>query len=336
MLGRLTSSHHFLRRVLRAIEYPINVLALLVYILAKRIKVVHCMWVVLPTIDFFTIRILRFAGCRVVYTAHNPFPHEFKASHLKKYSRIYRQVDHIIALTNFTRNQIVKHAKISTEKISVIPHGDFNYVLSQYPCNEALAEKVRRLAGDKRVITFIGAIRPYKGLEYFIKAFELIKRLKSNTFFLIAGSTRFANQKQLERLLSASCDPRDRYVDLSHFPVSDLKAYLAVTDVMVLPYVSGASQSANTVMAYVAGIPVISTNVGGLAEMVEDGKTGYVIAPQDPEAIADAVAKCFDGDNYEKMSHNARLAAAEQYSWGKIAEETAAVYQRFENSTEKS
>jgi glycosyltransferase involved in cell wall biosynthesis len=336
MLGRLTSSHHFLRRVLRAIEYPINVLALLVYILAKRIKVVHYMWVVLPTIDFFTIRILRFAGCRVVYTAHNPFPHEFKASHLKKYSRIYRQVDHIIALTNFTRNQIVKHAKISTEKISVIPHGDFNYVLSQYPCNEALAEKVRRLAGDKRVITFIGAIRPYKGLEYFIKAFELIKRLKSNTFFLIAGSTRFANQKQLERLLSASCDPRDRYVDLSHFPVSDLKAYLAVTDVMVLPYVSGASQSANTVMAYVAGIPVISTNVGGLAEMVEDGKTGYVIAPQDPEAIADAVAKCFDGDNYEKMSHNARLAAAEQYSWGKIAEETAAVYQRFENSTEKS
>jgi glycosyltransferase involved in cell wall biosynthesis len=82
-------------------------------------------------------------------------------------------------------------------------------------------------------------------------------------------------------------------------------------------------------MAYAAGVPVISTDVGGLAEMTEDGKTGYVIAPGNPEAIADALSKCLEGDNYEKMSRNARRAAAEQFNWEKIAGQTAAVYRRF-------
>jgi glycosyltransferase involved in cell wall biosynthesis len=81
-------------------------------------------------------------------------------------------------------------------------------------------------------------------------------------------------------------------------------------------------------MAYAAGVPVISTNVGGLAEATEDGKTGYVIAPGDPKAIADALSKCFEGNNYEKMSHNARRAAAEQFNWEKIAGQTAAVYRQ--------
>jgi len=82
-------------------------------------------------------------------------------------------------------------------------------------------------------------------------------------------------------------------------------------------------------MAYAAGVPVISTDVGGLGEMTEDGKTGYVIAPGNPKAIADAIIKCFEGDNYEKMSQNARRAAAEQFNWEKIAGQTAAVYHRF-------
>ena len=118
-------------------------------------------------------------------------------------------------------------------------------------------------------------------------------------------------------------------------PVEDVKAYLSVIDVLVQPYIS-ASQSGNTVMAYAAGVPVISTNVGGLGEMTENGKTGYVIAPGDPEAIADALGKCFEGDNYEKMSRNARLAAAEQFNWEKIAEQTAAVYRRFAVISPKS
>lgn len=315
------------RRFFRAIEYPLNLFFLLVYVLIKRIKVVHFIWVVSPCLDYRLISLLQLAGCHVVYTAHNPFPHEPKAGDIRKYSRIYRKVDHVIALTNYTRNEIMAHCGIPPGEISVLPHGDYEALFSRYGCNDELAQDIRQKAGDRKIIAFLGHIRPYKGLEVFVDAFGLIKQRMPDSFFLIAGSVLVGDKKNWQEKLAQSCKSDDLWADIRFVPAEDIKAYLSVIDVLVQPYIS-ASQSGNTVMAYAAGVPVISTNVGGLAEMTEDGKTGYIIASHDSEAIADALSKCFEGDNYEKMSHNARQAAAEQFSWEKIAEQTAAVYRR--------
>ena len=324
LTGRITSSGP-VRRFLRAIEYPLNLFFLLAYVLIKRIKVVHFIWVVSPCLDYWFIKLLQLTGCRVVYTAHNPFPHEPKAGDIRKYSRIYQRVDHIIALTKYTRNEIIAHCGISTEKISVLLHGDYKVLFSQYGCNDDIAKKVQQKAGNRKIIAFLGHIRPYKGLEVFVDAFGLIKKRMPDSFFLIAGSVLIGDKKDWEEKLAESCKSDDLWVDLRFVPIEDIKAYLSVIDVLVQPYMS-ASQSGNTVMAYAAGVPVISTNVGGLAEMTEDGKTGYVIAPSKPEAIADALSKCFEGDNYKKLSHNVRRAAAEQFNWKNIAEQTATVY----------
>jgi D-inositol-3-phosphate glycosyltransferase len=326
LAGRVTSLGA-VRRFLRAIEYPLNLIFLLAYILIKRIKVIHLIWIVSPWLDYWLIRSLKLAGRRVIYTAHNPFPHEPKASDIRKYCRIYQKADHIIALSQYTRNEITAHCGISAEKISVLPHGDYEALFSRYGCNNDLAKKVRKKAGNRKIIAFLGHIRPYKGLEVFIEAFELIKQRMPVSFFLVAGSVLVGNKKDWEEKLTKSCNADDGWIDLRFVPVEDIKAYLSIIDVLVQPYIS-ASQSGNTVMAYAAGVPVISTNVGGLAEMTEDGKTGYVIAPSSPEAIADTVGKCFEGNNYEKISQNARRAATEQFDWEKIAQQTAAVYRQ--------
>jgi glycosyltransferase involved in cell wall biosynthesis len=326
LIGMVTSSGP-VRRFLRAVEYPLNLFFLLSYVLIKRIKVVHFIWIVSPCLDYRLIRLLHLAGCHVIYTAHNPFPHEPKAGDIRKYSRIYQKVDHVIALTNYTRNEIMAHCGIPSEKISVLPHGDYEALFSRYGCNNNLAKDVRKKAGNRKIIAFLGHIRPYKGLEVFVDAFGLIKQRIPESFFLVAGSVLVGDKKDWEEKLAQSCKPDDLWADIRFVPVEDIKAYLSVIDVLVQPYIS-ASQSGNTVMAYAAGVPVISTNVGGLAEMTEDGKTGYIIAPGDPEAIADAVSKCFEDDNYGKMSNNARRAASEQFSWEKIAEQTAAVYRQ--------
>jgi len=333
-LAGLVTSSGLVRRFLRAIEYPLNLIILLAYVLIKRIKVVHFIWIISPWMDYQLIRLLQLAGCHVIYTAHNPFPHEPKAGDIRKYSRIYQRVDHVIALTNYTRNEIMAHCGISTEKISVLPHGDYKALFSRYGCNENLAKKVQQKARDCKIIAFLGHIRPYKGLEVFVDAFGLIKQRIPDSFFLIAGSVLVGDKKDWEEKLAQSCKPDDLWADIRFVPIEDIKAYLSVIDVLVQPYIS-ASQSGNTVMAYAAGVPVISTDVGGLSEMTEDGKTGYVIAPGDPEAIADAIGKCFEGDNYEKMSRNARRAAAEQFNWEKIAKQTAAVYQSLEAKSQK-
>jgi len=323
LMTQLTSSGS-LRRFLRAIEYPLDLFALLAYLLIARIKLIHFMWVVSPWLDYQVIRLLKAIGCRIVYTAHNPFPHECRAGDIKKYCRIYQCVDHVIALTSYTQNQIIARCKVPLEKISVIPHGHYDPLFSHYGCNYALAQKVRQKAGGRRIAAFLGGIRPYKGLDVFIEAFPLIKQRMPDVFFLVAGSIRVGDKKQFKSKL-ARCEADELWADIRFLPIADMKAYLLVTDVLVQPYVS-ASQSGNTAMAYAAGVPVICTDVGGLREMTEDGKTGYVVAPQDPEALAEAVAKCFRGDNYTNLSRNARQAAEIQYSWGKIAVQTAAVY----------
>lgn len=326
LAGRVTSSAP-VRRFLRGIEYPLNLFFLLAYVLIKRIKVVHFIWIVSPWLDYRLIRLLQLAGRHVIYTAHNPFPHEPKAGDIRKYAGIYQRVDHVIALTNYTRNEIMAHCGIPSEKISVLPHGDYEALFSRYGRNDDLAKNVRQKAGDRKIIAFLGHIRPYKGLEVFVNAFGLIKQRIPDSFFLIAGSVLIGNKKNWEEKLARNCKPEDLWADLRFVPVEDIKAYLSVIDVLVQPYIS-ASQSGNTVIAYAAGVPVISTNVGGLGEMTEDGKTGYVIPAGSPEAIADALGRCFEGDNYEKMSHNARRAAAEQFNWEKIAEQTAVVYRQ--------
>jgi glycosyltransferase involved in cell wall biosynthesis len=326
LAGWVTSSGP-VRRFLRAVEYPLNLIFLLAYILTKRIKIVHFIWIVSPRLDYRLIRLLQITGRRVIYTAHNPFPHEPKAGDIRKYCRIYQKVDHVIALSQYTRNEIMANCRIVSEKISVLPHGDYEALFSRYGFNDSLAKEVRQKAGNRKIIAFLGHIRPYKGLEVFVEAFGLIKQRMPESFFLVAGSVLVGDKKEWEQKLTQSCKNDDLWTDLRFVPVEDIKAYLSVIDVLVQPYIS-ASQSGNTVMAYAAGVPVISTNAGGLAEMTEDGKTGYVISPGDPEAIADSVSKCFENDNYEKMSQNARRAAAEQFNWEKIADQTAAVYQQ--------
>lgn len=316
-----------LRSILRAIEYPFDIFALVIYILRKRIKLVHYMWPASPSIDSFVLWIFKKIGCRIVYTAHNPIQHDHKKRNVKEMMRIYHQTDHVIALTNYTRKEIIKLTGMPNEQISVIAHGDYGYVFSKYSNNESLAEEVLRKASGRRILAFMGIIRPYKGLEYFIKAFPLIKNAKSDVFFLVAGSSRFTNQQQLKNLIAENCAPEECHVDMRYLPVEDMKAYLSVTDVLIQPYVT-ASQSGNTAMAYSEGVPVISTNVGGLGEMVEDGQTGYIIPPQDPQAIADAVEKCFENNNWPDLSKNARKISMERYSWDILADQTLAAYQK--------
>ena len=89
LAGRVTSSGS-VRRLLRAIEYPLNLILLLAYIRIKSIKFVHFIWIVSPWLDYQLIRFLQLTGRHVVYTAHNPFPHESQAGDIRRYSKIYQ------------------------------------------------------------------------------------------------------------------------------------------------------------------------------------------------------------------------------------------------------
>jgi glycosyltransferase involved in cell wall biosynthesis len=87
---------------------------------------------------------------------------------------------------------------------------------------------------------------------------------------------------------------------------------------VVLPYVT-ATQSAIVQLAFGAGKPVITTNVGGLPDVVTDNETGFLVEPRDPQALADAIAKALGDGTLVRLASNVR-EGADQFSWGRLVD----------------
>ena len=178
---------------------------------------------------------------------------------------------------------------------------------------------VRRDLGipaDTHILLFFGFVRPYKGLEYLIQALPLIRK-QVNVHLLVVGEfwtvPEFYAHYAVEFGVSDALTIINRYV-----PNEDLRPYFDAAEVVVLPYVS-ATQSGVAQLAFGFGKPVITTRVGGLHEVVEDGVNGLVVPPQDEQALAAAVVRYFAEGLAGPLTANVRRAAAIQsFSWQQL------------------
>jgi len=171
-----------------------------------------------------------------------------------------------------------------------------------YRSDAADREESRAVLGLTRpTILFFGYVRKYKGLTYLLRAMPLALA-ELDLELLIVGE--FYDDRAGYESLINELGIRDRVtVVAEHVPDEDVGKYFSASDVAVLPYVS-ATQSGITQIAYAFGIPVISTNVGGLPEVVEDGKTGYIVKPRDEKALAAAIVRYFKGGESRRLREN--------------------------------
>jgi glycosyltransferase involved in cell wall biosynthesis len=98
-----------------------------------------------------------------------------------------------------------------------------------------------------------------------------------------------------------------------YIPNEEVKYFFCASDVLVLPYID-ATQSGIIQIAYYYDKPVIATNVGGLGEVVIDGKTGSVVEPRSAKAIAEAVTDYYLNDREKEFSENV-AEEKKKYSW---------------------
>jgi glycosyltransferase involved in cell wall biosynthesis len=173
----------------------------------------------------------------------------------------------------------------------------------------ALAKKSLGLDGP--VMLFFGFVRQYKGLEYLIRAMpEVLRNVQVK--LLIVGEFWEDKEPYLEAIeelgLQGNVVIMDRYV-----PNEEVGLYFSAADVVVLPYVD-ATQSAIVSLAYAFDKPVITTDVGGLPEVVSDGETGFIVPPSDSEALAKAIVKYFERDFASRLAANVK-ARKNALSW---------------------
>lgn len=171
------------------------------------------------------------------------------------------------------------------------------------------------LPADRRVALFLGLIRPYKGVDLLIDAAAALDA-DSDWSIVVAGEPWGDLGDRLRRQVEdLGLGDRVR-LDFGWVPESRVSTLLAAADVIVLPYRRG-SQSAVAPMALANGLPVLSTAVGGVPEVVVHGRNGCIVPPGDSNAIA-AALESLSSERLTKLADGARQSAAE-LSWSGYA-----------------
>ena len=255
---------------------------------------------------------------KVVCQIDNVEPHEH---HLidKPFNRYYLgAVDGFVYMSE----QVGGELRAYTSAPSIFsPHPMFEHFGARLNRNEACAKL--GLDAEYNYLLFFGLIRDYKGLDMLLEAFEKVE--DKSLRLLVAGE--FYNDKEQYRVALERVGDRvvlhDRFI-----PDAEVASYFSVADALVLPYRT-ATQSGVTQIAYNFSVPMVVTRVGGLPEIVPDGKVGLVCEPN-AESIREAIQQLYEGD---RLAHFAEHFPEERkrFSWATMCDKLIEVWRMSQN-----
>ncbi len=180
-------------------------------------------------------------------------------------------------------------------------------------------QEARRLLGldaDTRYVLFFGFIRGYKGLDLLFDAFADSRLQQQNVKLIVAGEFYGDPKPYMEQIERLGIS--DRVVLKTDFiPDSEVNRYFCAADLVAQPYKT-ATQSGVTQVAFHFERPMLVTNVGGLPEIVPDGKIGYVVEP-DAKQIADAIVRYF-ADEKETLFVENLKQEKQKYAWSNMTD----------------
>ena len=282
---------------------------------AEQFDIVHAHDAKAQTISFrasIGLPIRRVASRLVAFTPRHPLIHRWKYS---------RTCHGVIALSQSVR-QVLLAAGVPDSHIEVIVPGI--EMPAELPDSDQRAAARARwgFSNDNFVIGHAAAFTSEKGQDVALQAALLLAPKLPRARMLLAGEGP-------ERSQPAMVDLMRRSSGMAQLPgfVDDLNQFYASLNLFIMPSRSEAwGLTALRAMAF--GVPVIASNVGGLPEAIEDGKSGWLVPPESPEALANAIIDAAsDPARLCEFGRNARLRAAE-FSIQRTVERTEHYYLR--------
>jgi len=204
-------------------------------------------------------------------------------------------------------------------RVLTVPHPVYDFGQPGKPRrSKAEARQVLNLPDDSHLVLFFGFIKAYKGVNNLIDSAEFLhSEFKDDLRVLIVGDIYGDKQPYVDRIAASAAASIIDLVD-GFVPDETVEDYFLAADLVVLPYVS-ATQSGIIQIAYNYDLPVVTTNVGGLPEVVTDGSTGFIVPPEDPAALAQAVIRFFRENRAAQFAANVAREKL-KYSWDRMAE----------------
>ena len=243
---------------------------------------------------------------------HNMVPHEKSLLDRLFTPGFVKSMDGFVALSKSVLEDVRQMDKLDKSK-AWSPHPVYDHYGSKEPREVAL-ERLG-LSTDYRYMLFFGLVRAYKGLDWLIQAFADDRLRKYPIKLIVAGEFYDDKEAYLKEIQSYGLGGKVVIYD-GFIPDNQVKDYFNASDIVVQPYKS-ATQSGVTQVAYHFEKPMLVTNVGGLEEIVPNGKVGYAVHP-DVRSIADALSDFFENERNNEFVRNLKVEK-EKYSWEKLS-----------------
>ena len=316
-----------LRTYIKGCEHPFDTQRLVRRLRRWKPDVIHFQWLPVPAVDrFFLPRLRKIAP--LVLTVHDTKPfHGASSSRLQLIGlkSAFKRFDHYIVHTQYSRDALMNELMLPKEHVSIIPHGIFAYYRGLINDSEG-PSKIPRSGGEKRILYF-GVLKPYKGVDILLEAFaRLPARLIKDTVLQIVGYPKVP-VKPLQELARRLGIENRVFWDLRFVDEKEVASYFSQADVIALPY-RRIDQSGVLMTALAFGKPIVASRVGGFAEVLKDGVHGFLVDPEDVEALAQALARLLADDELRaRMGKAVQELAGGELSWESIAEKTIGVYE---------
>jgi glycosyltransferase involved in cell wall biosynthesis len=260
---------------------------------------------------------------RIISILDNIIPHEKRVGD-KLFSKYFsKSVD---AFVGMSKSVLTDLNYFDTQKPRAFcPHPLYDNFGPKVSHDKAI--KNLNLDPNYQYILFFGLIRDYKGLDWLIEAFADTRFRKLNVKLIIAGEF-YADEEKYSALiqkhkLETFIEMHNRFV-----PDPEVANYFGAADIIAQPYKT-ATQSGVTQIGYHFEKPMLVTNVGGLAEIIPDGKVGYVVEPK-ISAIADKLLDFFEHQRAHSFHENI-LEEKKKYAWSTMTGTIENLYEQITN-----
>jgi D-inositol-3-phosphate glycosyltransferase len=276
--------------------------------------VIFCYWMAFMAPCFGTIaRFARSSRTKMVAMIHNMIPHEPTVLDKLFPKYFVDAMDGFVAMAESVIVDINRFDTFNKPKV-VSPHPIYDHYGDALTKKEATIKL--GLHEQKDYVLFFGLIRHYKGLDLLLEAFADERLRKFPVRLIVAGEFYENPQPYMELIIRLKLDG---LVELrtGFIPDNEVRNYFSVADLIAQPYRS-ATQSGVSQIAYHFEKPMLVTNVGGLAEIVPDGKVGYVVGVE-PKQIADAMVDFFSNQRAGKMIENIKIEKT-KFLWSRMTD----------------
>ena len=284
---------------------------LLLFLIRNKFDVIHITWP--ANVYEFIIYMLK---RKIILTVHDPFPHTGLDTRIVRLRRkvAFRCVPHFIILNKAQREKFLSFYHLPSSAVIDSRLSCYTYL--------NMVEQDMTTVPEQKYILFAGKISKYKGVEYLLEAMKKVHDTFPDIKLVVAGGGKYHFDIS-EYAALPYIDIRNRFI-----PDEELVALMNKTQFMVCPY-TDATQSGVIMSSFTFGTPVIATRVGGLPEMLGNGKYGMLVKEKDTDALYQGICSLLSD---EEQLADYRKEIAKDYtsdgylSWKTIAEELRESY----------